>query len=105
MKKELINHKFKKLSDANKIRYNIGKTFFIQKKTALIIMVWFLIIMGYLFLLPFIIRYGGLYKILGYAIFGSILLFIAFILAWIELFRTKNDEKVLEKFLNEKSKK
>ncbi len=105
MKKELIDQKFKKLSDVNKIRYNIGRIFFIQKRTLLIILVSFMIIMGNLFFLPFLIRYGGFNRILGFAFVGVITIMFGWILLIVEIFKfSKKDNEALEKFLNDKSK-
>ena len=105
MKKELIDQKFKKLSDVNKIRYNMGRIFFNQKKILLIILISVTIVLGYLFSLTFIIRYGSFSRIIMNLVFGSILILVGFILACIEIFKfSKKDDEALEKFLNEKSK-
>ncbi len=105
MKKELIDQKFKKLSDVNKIRYNIGRIFFNQKKILVIILVSFMIIIGNLFFLPFFIRYGGFNGIFAFAFVGVITIMFGWILLIVEIFKfSKKDNEVLEKFLNDKSK-
>ncbi len=105
MKNELMDKKFAKLSDANKIRFNIGVIIFTQTKIVAMIFSSFLIIISYLFMLPFIIRYGGFNQIMGYVDFSFILLITTFILLILGIFRQMKDRKVLEKFLDKKSKK
>ncbi len=105
MRKELIDQKFKKLSDVNKIRYNLGRMISFQRITVSIIVIFFTIVIGYLFALPFVIRYGSFSRIIIKLVFGSILIIVGFILACIEIFKfSKKDKEVFEKFLNEKSK-
>ena len=104
MKKELIDQKFKKLSDVNKIRFNLGRMIDLQKKTISMVIFSFISIVGYLFFLPFLVRYGGFNRIVGFAFLGSILLLSGFILLWISIFLDNKNRKVLEEFLNKKSK-
>lgn len=105
MDKELIEQKFKKLSDANKIRYNLGRILFLQDKISSFIFVFGVLIVGYLFSLPFIIWYGGFNRIIIIAFFGTISIIVGWIFAFVALFKSRKDNKALEKFLIEKSKK
>ncbi len=104
-KKELMEHKFEKLSDANKIRYNLGRIISIQLHLFLVVSFSCVLILGYLLMVPFIIKYSGLDRIGMMAIIGSFLVLIASILFWVGVFKLNKSEKALEDFLNKKSKK
>ncbi len=102
---ELIEQKFKKLSDANKIRYNLGVIMFGQNRIATLVISSFLIIISYLFMLPFIIKYGIFNTIVASAGLSFFILILGFFILILGLFLRMKESKALEKFLNEKSKK
>ncbi len=105
MNKELIEIKFKKLSDVSKIRYNLGNIIFLQKRNSLIIKILGLIIVAFLLFLPFEIRYSGVNRILMMAGIGSLIVIVAFILFIIEALKLGKLNKSLDEFLNKNSKK
>ncbi len=105
IERELIEHKFQKLNDANKIRYNLGRIISNQFRIFLMVMLFGLLITGCVLFLPFIIRHDEIYKVVGLAIFGVLILVMAFILGIVGIYKLYKTEKSTEDFLNEKSKK
>ena len=104
-KKELMEHKFEKLSDANKIRYNLGNIMLMQFSGASGIMILGLTNLAYLLILPFVLKYFRVSSILMLAFLGILTMIGIFILYWIMVSKLNKSEKALEDFLNKKSKK
>ena len=99
MNKELIKEKFEKLSDINKIRYDLGRIISIQFTTLLFIIVLSGVILGLILFLPFRINYGSFYESACWVFVGVFLIIGMFILLIAEMYRIKEDKKLLEKFL------
>ena len=99
MNKELTKEKFEKLSDTNKIRYNLGKIISMQFTILSFIMTLFGVILGIILFLPFMINYGSFYGSVRWVFLVVFLLIGMFILLIVEMYRLKEDEKSLEKFL------
>ena len=99
MNKELIKEKFEKLSDINKIRYDLGRIISIQFTTLLFIIVLSGVILGLILFLPFRINYGSFYESTCWVFVGFFLIIVMFILLIFEMNQIKEDKKSLEKFL------
>ncbi len=97
--KELTKEKFEKLSDTSKIRYNLGKIISMQFTILSFIMTLFGVILGIILFLPFMINYGSFYGSVCLVFLGVFLIIGMFILLIVEMYRIKEDEKSLEKFL------
>ncbi len=103
--REIMEKKFEKLSDANKIRYNLGRIMSIQFHQFLVISFLGMVVLGCLCMLPFMILYAGGNRLFVMAVVGCFSILIAAILFWVGVFKLNKSEKVLEDFLNKRSKK
>lgn len=104
-KRELMEHKFEKLSDANKIRYHLGDIKLIQSRSMSVLMMLGLMNFAFLLMLPFIMRYFGMGKINSLAFLGFLILIGILILLFTGRYQLNKFEKALEDFLNKKPKK
>ena len=104
-KRELMGYKFEKLSDANKIRFQLGNIILLQGGTQVIVMLFGSLIFGYISVLPFVIKFGSVGKFFILGSGGLLMATLAVILFWVLTFRMNKSEKALEDFLNKKSKK
>ncbi len=105
MNKELMRKKFEKLSDVNKVRYQLGRIISNQSRIVLIIGVVSSFIFGYLLSLPFLIRYGGWSRLILLVFLGCSLMMAGWVLFFVGNSALKKCDEELEKFLIEKSKK
>lgn len=105
MDKEEIEKKFEKLSDVNKVRYNLGRIIHGQKIIFLFVFVVCSAIFGCVLSLPFMIRYGSFNRVIAWAVIGFLVCLFASIMSIVGIFRMNKDNEALEKFLNKKQKK
>ncbi len=105
IEKKLMEKKFEKLSGIDKIRYNLGNITSNQMSIFSSIGFLDLTIIGYLLMLPFIIRDGDFNRIVILAMGGILTVVFAVILVIVGTYKLEKSEKALEDFLNKKSKK
>ena len=105
MEKELMERKFEKLSDANKIRYNLENIKLDQMWIFFIILLLDLAIIGYILMLPFIIIYGDSNIIFLMVIVGVLAIVFVVIMFFVGTYKLDKSAKALGDFLNKKSKK